>query len=335
MKSENGNRKKAGPALGISAAALVCAVLSATSCRREKAPPYEKSGENSLRVASFNIAAHKRPNMEKINMQLRRYAADVAGIQEVDVNNGRNSYDMLGRLAGCGDYPYTDFQKCIDFEGGDYGIGIVSGFEITGRGGGIFRKNKVEDMGWHYIEIEKGGKKLHVYNTHLNWLDRDIRQDELHEALAIMDADPCPYKLMTGDFNTEGAPEEIYPMMKSYNAVNGWDGVWLHTFNRGLPGKKTALDNIISTRNMRIVSSGMARSRRLSDHNMIFAEFELLDEEVPSRQLLDFLLKDAKETKKPSETLRKAAAEAEKLSAAASQTQIDEQAEALELALKG
>lgn len=56
--------------------------------------------EGKVRIGSYNIAANKKLDVNKIREQLEKYDADLAGIQEVDKNTSRNNYDMLEVFKG-------------------------------------------------------------------------------------------------------------------------------------------------------------------------------------------------------------------------------------------
>lgn len=49
-------------------------------------PITSRAANSTLRVATFNIAANKKPDITQLNQLLVDHSIDVAGIQEVDVN---------------------------------------------------------------------------------------------------------------------------------------------------------------------------------------------------------------------------------------------------------
>lgn len=300
------------------------------------------ANDNSIRIASYNIAAGKHPDIEKMNAQLKEYGIDVVGVQEVDYMNGRNNFDMLKKFADLGAYPYYSFQKAIDYNGGEYGIGILSSLAIKEKSGGALNSEGTEEArAWQRILVEKDGKEIAIYNTHLTYESMEARERQLREVLAMMDADPCEYKALTGDFNTDQNLNEVYPMLKNYNITNGNNDVWFDTYN-GVDDtmKVYSIDNIVTTRNLKMSNAQMVENK-LSDHNMFFADFEFLEEEIPSRQLLNHLLADAKEygdeeyTPASYEVLQKAIAAGEALSETATQKEINQAVDQLEETMKG
>lgn len=246
-------------------------------------------------IASFNIAAGKHPDLAAMSKQMEKDGVDAAGLQEIDMNNSRNDFDMLERLGEQGVYTHNSFQKAIDYNGGEYGIGIVSKTQLSKTDGGIYEAKTGEDRAWQKAVFEVDGEEVVLYNTHLSYENTEIRRQQMEELIAKVKADPAEYKVITGDFNADQLHSEFYPFMEEFNLVNGWNGTWLETYNQTDDSMKVySIDNIITTRNMRIDDLGVEENE-LSDHNMLYAKLVLLDEELPSSQRLLFAIEDAKE----------------------------------------
>ena len=81
---------------------------------------------DNVRLATFNIAANKKPDITKLNELLKTNNVDIVGLQEVDINTSRNPYNMLEKFVEQGDYAYSSFQKAIETGGGDYGVALLS-----------------------------------------------------------------------------------------------------------------------------------------------------------------------------------------------------------------
>ena len=285
---------------------------------------------DSFRVASFNIAAGKKPNIEAMNSALEQENIDVVGVQEVDINTGRNNYDMLAKFEEYEYFTDSHFQKTIDYSGGQYGIGLLSRYEFKEKtGASLSNEGSYEARAYARGVFEKDGKEVAIYNTHLTHESQSLRAKQMSEVLAAMDADPTPYKILTGDFNTDQSITENYPMMKNYNLANGKDGIWHNTYNQFDSSMNVyCIDNIVTTRNIKVNEVKMVETG-LSDHNMLYIDCQLLDQEEPSRQLLDCLLADAKDVKGSGyetdsyQALQDAIGDAEQLAANSSQDEID------------
>lgn len=237
-----------------------------------------KTKNNIIRVASFNIAGGRKPNMEKINDKLCQYAVDIVGLQEVDINTKRNKYDMMQKLKSFDDYTNTKFTKTIDLDNGEYGIAIATNLDILDENSGYYLANTDEKRVWQCVEIEKGNRKIHFYNTHLQASNVEERHLQLLEILDILDKDECKYKILAGDFNTDQETCELDAILQNYNMANGNNGVWLDTYNRKDSEMKIyCIDNIVTTKNLKLRYVDVVNTKRISDHDMLFAEFEFLE----------------------------------------------------------
>ncbi len=255
-----------------------------------------QAATDSIRLATFNIAANKKPDVAKLNELLKNNQVNVVGLQEVDVNTTRNPYDMLEKFMEQGDYEYSHFQKAIDMKDGvgEYGIGLLSNLELSNSTGGSLNSEGIKEArAWQKSDIEFNGKVIAVYNTHLTHESIDARAKQLQELKQTMDQDPTEYKVAFGDFNVDQSHDEIYPFLEDYNIANGKDGKWYDTYNGVDSTMKTnAIDNIITSRNMEISNITMVETT-LSDHNMLYADAKLLDKAVTSREYLDLIIKQA------------------------------------------
>lgn len=97
-----------------------------------------KIGSNHIRVMSYNIHHANppaRPNvidLDAIAAVIRAQKPDVVMLQELDVHTGRSGKSVdeateLGTKTGLKSY----FIKAIDHDGGDYGVAILSKYEMT------------------------------------------------------------------------------------------------------------------------------------------------------------------------------------------------------------
>ena len=294
---------------------------------------------NEINIASFNIAANRNPNIAAISDLMEEKQITVTGVQEVDVFTSRNNYDMMQEFVNQGYFGYSHFQKAIDYGGGEYGVGIVSQNELSGQSGASLPSLPgIEGRAYARSEFEKDGKTIAIYSTHLSYENSDIRRQQIETIINAMDADPTPYKILTGDFNTGDSNSKFYPFLRNYNIANGKDDVWLETIGDTAEGARREIDNIITTRNIKI-NTVETVNEGLSDHYMLYAQCELLDEEVPNRQLLGYTLEKAENLPSDSYTevsyaiLTKVIEEAKALAVDATQDQINAMIDKLEVAM--
>ena len=264
--------------------------------------------EGTFRLASFNIWAPNpaHPNVEGINELLLRVDADYAGIQEVDRNNTRDNRDVITLIAD-DDYQ-SNYQKAIDYKSGEYGIGQLSSTEMLEKTGGSYAKvNNEEGRAWMRMLVEIDGKQVAIYNTHLSVGEDNAEANALNisELLTLLDNDPVPYKLVTGDYNA--TKEKMDPVKENYNLANGQDGIWYSTFEGdkyaegqgyldGIPSEivTSGIDNIIYSRNIELENFRVVHSNGLSDHYLIYGDFKLLAYEEDLQAYVDTCNYDAK-----------------------------------------
>ena len=106
--------------------ALLATILSTTIATKAQTP----TGKNRLRVASYNIqhgmGMDGRLDYLRTARVLEKINADVVAVQEVDSMTRRTGHTYaLGEIADAMRY-YASYAAAIDFDGGRYGIGILS-----------------------------------------------------------------------------------------------------------------------------------------------------------------------------------------------------------------
>lgn len=93
-------------------------------------PPAVAGDYMSLRLMTYNvhncIGTDRQTDIERIAAIVRRQAPDVVAVQEVDSatqrSGGRYVLSELASLTGM----HANFARAIDFQGGAYGIGVLS-----------------------------------------------------------------------------------------------------------------------------------------------------------------------------------------------------------------
>lgn len=252
--------------------------------------------EGKVRIGSFNIAANKKPDVDKMREQLEKYDVDIAGIQEVDKNTQRNPYDMLAAFQG-DVYQNIFYSRAIDFQGGQYGIGTVSKAELRDGTTTMLESAGNEQRVFQRNVVELGGCEVAFYNTHLSYESMELRHEQMNTVKAAMDADPVEYKIIVGDFNADQYHEEFEEIFGAdYNIANGMNGIFQDTFN-GVDDtmEVNCVDNIITSKNIEIEVVQMV-ANKLSDHNMFFADVTFKTEPVKTdKEDLKALIAYAKE----------------------------------------
>lgn len=225
----------------------------------------------TLNIGTFNIAAGKHPDTAAINRLICQANLNIIGLQEIDEATQRNPISMTSEITAS--QYHSLFTKAIDLEKGAYGIALLSDKTITNQHHGCYHTYGSEQRVWQQIVYPLSTvAEISIYNTHLSFENPALRQDQIKELLTVLDDDPHQYKIILGDFNMDQSTNEWASLMTHFNLVNGYNNKWLNTFN-GRDGamKSFAIDNILTTRNLQIVSTKMY-PQILSDHQLLTAK---------------------------------------------------------------
>ncbi len=177
-----------------------------------------RGGDEPVRVLVYNIHAGKDANgvdnLVRVAQIVRDSRADVVLLQEVDKETQRSGkVDQLSELRKLTGY-YGAFGKTLDYQGGDYGIAILSRWPITAdtlihlpveppqhRSGVSY-----EPRGALMASVERPGGVLRVINTHVDASREDTyRLQEAKTVLEIAGAarGHIETTIIGGDLNAE------------------------------------------------------------------------------------------------------------------------------------
>src|SRR5215203_2668995 len=205
---------------------LAALVLSATACvsmRSTSAP---------LKVLVYNIHAGKDAkgvdNLERVAAIVRDSKADVVLLQEVDKGTTRSGkVDQPAELARLTSFNVS-FGKTLDYQGGDYGIAVLSRWPILSDTlirlpvsppqdrSGVMN----EPRGALRVRIDAPRGELGVINTHIDaGRDDTYRLQEARTLLAVAGPwrDSTGTLIVGGDLNSE--PQSAVQAMFS---LAGW-----------------------------------------------------------------------------------------------------------------
>lgn len=174
--------------------------------------------KDTLRIITYNIHHANPPSkpglidLEAIAAVINQNKPDLVALQEVDVNNRRSGKNLneaaaLGSLTGM----HHHFVKAIDYEGGAYGVAILSKWPIQQKDSLILpmaEGSNGEPRVLAIVTVEpKPGKPLVFASTHL----------DLKEQNRLLQAEAIVKKLSTysqpvilgGDFNAKPESDVI------------------------------------------------------------------------------------------------------------------------------
>lgn len=180
-----------------------------------------KTGNSSplqLKVLTYNIHHANPPSkpdfidLPAIVKVIKESKADIVGLQEIDVHTERSGKGLdqaaeLGRLTGMHYY----FVKGIDYQGGEYGVAILSRFPIIKSDS--LRLPMKEGIGGEprvlaVITVEPvKGKKVVFANTHLD-LKPETRILQARAIVNYLNKIQSPV-IFCGDLNAKPGSEPI------------------------------------------------------------------------------------------------------------------------------
>lgn len=239
----------------------------------------------ALVAVTFNIHAgtdaRGAPNLERVAAAIRASGADLVLLQEVDRMTRRSrGEDQLATLAA-GTGLHGAFGRTLDYQGGEYGIAILSRWPIAHdrlvplpvdppqeRAGG-----SREPRGVLHAAIVLGLDTLHVLNTHLDASRDDRWRRQEAAALAALGdslARGGAAVLLGGDLNAQPGTPVLRVVTDAgftdlWRACGAGDGF---TYPDSLPARR--IDYLLASRALRCVGADLLPAGP-SDHRAVRA----------------------------------------------------------------
>src|SRR5687768_6865671 len=191
-----------------------------------------------IKVLVYNIHAGKDPwgveNLPGVAAIVKSTGADVALLQEVDINTRRSGrVDQPAELADLTGLRAV-FGKTLDYDGGDYGIAVLARWPVTHdtlfrlrvtprqeRAGGSY-----EPRGVLHVLIATPYGPLHILNTHLDpSADDRFRRQEAATLLRLADQlrSSGETVFIGGDLNSN-PDSRVMAMFTEAGWKDAWDG---------------------------------------------------------------------------------------------------------------
>ena len=264
--------------------ALLLVLLVFVSCSTLKPESIDPQSPGPvLTVMTYNIHTGKGINgvfsLQRIADVIQKKNTQLAGIQEVDRFTSRNPVDepaVLEEISGM----ETIFSKNLDFQGGEYGIAVMSRFPV------------LEFKSLHYEELEdrepRGALAVKVrperMNRHVWFVTTHLGTDstgeeQLSQARELLEwADELAESgavILSGDFNCEPDTETVNFIKEKYTDV--WDKAGSdegYTFDARVPQKR--IDYLfVLKRDFADCLSAEVPVTYASDHRPLVAEIRL------------------------------------------------------------
>lgn len=191
---------------------------------------FQDLSAQTLRVMSYNIHVggdgSSRNQLKNMADFIKSSGADIVGIQEVDsVCNRSGKVDQMKFLAENTGMYYT-YARHFAFDGGSYGIGILSKFPLTTIKDHriILTSEGTSDAATRALltaNVFYGGKEIMFATVHMDYRDSNSRFAQSQDLVKILGSTRLPV-ILTGDLNAEPGTKEILNLQTVLN-VTGKD----------------------------------------------------------------------------------------------------------------
>ena len=290
----------------VSAAILVsCGVTAATTGSevlmvQNGGTPNKVYTENkpTLKVATYNIGKNELSenvaDLTNLNKAIAKIDADVIVLTEIDNKTARSKkVHQLEEIAKANKMHFA-FGKALDFDGGEYGVGILSKYKIEKSQVINLPSGDAEQRVVLLSQITKPGfdTPIIIMGTHLDWQKaptvrigqvRHILDASIGDTATDFDNIAASIKILAGDFNSTANEQPTQEIGYLWNPVSK-KGVDYRTW----PAVNPAIDidhiftfkgQVWDVKNMQIPTDNKDfQWSSVSDHLPVIAELELQEQ---------------------------------------------------------
>ncbi len=257
---------------------VVLAVLYVGCSQPQKLTTFDSS---TLKVLSYNIHHANPPSEKKTHIDLdtiaaviRSSGADLVAIQELDSITERSNRVYQLKVLADKLNMHFHFERTIPYEGGAYGIGILSKYPLeTVKAYELPHVEGTEPRKLLLASIKYKGSSVIIGCTHIDYKTKEIKQRQTQTLLDIVNRLDNEVVIIAGDFNATPDDESIRqlrPLLSDAGAEND------HTIPVRKPVKK--IDYIFYKKSDKVIlknSRVMAEHHYESDHLPVLAAFEI------------------------------------------------------------
>ena len=166
----------------------------------------DPSGErNSLKILSYNIKHGRgmdgRVDLKRTAEVIRSLSPDLVTLQEVDKNCTRSgSIDLAQELAGILKMEGR-FGKFMDFQGGQYGMAVLSRFPIISHQVHVLPRGAEPRCALEArVNPGKSWGEIRLFGIHHDWTRENLRVTQCEALLKKIGKERGPV-ILSGDFN--------------------------------------------------------------------------------------------------------------------------------------
>jgi acetylornithine deacetylase/succinyl-diaminopimelate desuccinylase-like protein/endonuclease/exonuclease/phosphatase family metal-dependent hydrolase len=233
------------------------------------------------------VGMDKKLDLQRIADVINRERPDVVGLQEVDRGVKRTEgKDEIAELAAMTRMEYA-FAPNLDYQGGKYGVAILSRFPIKNTVHRMFEnKREAERRGMLLVEIELDRKPLTFVTTHLDYQFEDGRLFESEQLLKFLAEVKGPL-IVVADLN-DVPSGSAYQLMRTK-----FDDAWVTSRAKGdgfsYPADKPAkrIDHIFYGKSVR-AKKGWVVESQASDHVPVVAELDIQQAQSQHAEQIDW-----------------------------------------------
>ncbi|WPA93453.1 endonuclease/exonuclease/phosphatase family protein [Providencia zhijiangensis] len=252
----------------------------------------------TIKVATYNIGKNELAadvaNLDELSKAIAKIDADVIVLTEIDNKTARSKkVNQLEEIAKANKMDFA-FGKALDFDGGEYGVGILSKYKIEKSQVVNLPSGGAEQRVVLLSQITKPGfdSPIIIMGTHLDWQkDPTIRIGQVRHILDATIGDTetgfdniaASIKILAGDFNSTAKEQPIQEINYFWDPVEK-KGVNYRTW----PAVNPAIDidhiftykgQVWDVKTMTIpTDSKDFQWSKVSDHLPVIAELELQEQ---------------------------------------------------------
>ena len=236
------------------------------------------AANKKLRVASYNIR-HAQGMDLKLDIKrtadaLRPLDADVIGLQEVDMGVARSQRLNEMRELGSRLQMHAAFHSFMDYQGGRYGLGILSRLPIRRVYALSLPKGDEPRAALAVEVVTDDDRVVTVIDTHLDWVGDDTNR--FHQAELLCDACHAidtPIVLL-GDFNDRPGSRTIDLLSEEFRrAMKPADNHF--TFPADKPDREIDFLFVDRQHEWQLSETNVVDEPMASDHRPLVTELEL------------------------------------------------------------
>jgi len=216
-------------------------------------------------------------DLDRIANVIKSVNPDLVALQEVDLKTNRaKNLDLVTELGvRTGLLPL--FGKAMDFDGGEYGEGILSNFSILTSRNHIlpYQEGKEPRAALEINVIINSGDTIRFIGTHLDHTKEEInRINQAEQLVDLFSTDDRP-SILVGDLNARPGSKPMNVLLQH----------WSRSFSEDTPtfpsaNPKIKIDYILfrPARRWKVLETIVIDEKIASDHNPVLVVLELLPE---------------------------------------------------------